>query len=197
MLPRPMPSSRAVVIVPKVMIASVLAIGCRSEIQPTKVEFDPAEVAARVMEQCDLNKDGKLSKNEIDSSAALAKAAKSIDTDGDKVLSKEEIAARMAEYRSQPVSYSSIWVYKGEQPAEGATVRFTAEPFMGEGFPVFEGPCDPSGRAYASRPDGLMTNMLPPGLYTAEVQFQGKSSRHGVEVIGDLQTLRVIKIELP
>jgi hypothetical protein len=139
-----------------------------------------------------------LSTVEWQSSPALAKAAPRIDANKDGRLTPQEIEARLRAYQSQPAYLGLMMhVHRQEQPVPDVKIRIVPAPYLGEGFAAYTGTADSDGRVSVARSDGSLRDILPPGLYTVEIDTAGSSLRQGLEVATDVPDGRTIRLQIP
>jgi hypothetical protein len=102
---------------------------------PSRVEapdWDPSDLAERIMTDLDKNGDGNIDADEITAAPGLAAGARFIDTNKDDQLTQEELEARFELYEERQIglrSHTFRLSYKG-RPVPGAEVVFNPEPYL-------------------------------------------------------------------
>lgn len=173
-------------------------VGCGPAGDPQPIQLDANAAARAALAHHDSDKDGVLSTAEWQSSPALAKAAPRIDANKDGRLTPQEIEVRLRAYQSQP-AYLGLMMHAQRQgrPVPDVKIRIVPEPCLGEGFAAYAGTTDSDGRVSVARSDGSLRDILPPGLYTVEIETAGTTLQQGLEVATDVPDGRTIRLQIP
>jgi hypothetical protein len=152
---------------------------------PSRIDvprYDPAGSAARAMEMYDTDGDGFVAGEELENAPGLKAAMKNLDVDKDGKVSKQEIVDRVAAWQKMNIGLMSFSceVTLDGIPLKGARVTFEPEPFL-EG--VIQEASDVTtlgGTAAPSIPkDKRLTKDTPPGiqtgLYKVKITAEGGS----------------------
>ena len=134
----------------------LLLLGCSGApagIEPP--EWDPAIATERALSDYDGSGDQKLSKDELKTSPGLLAALQRFDQDGDGAMSADELRSNLEAFRKQDASLVAVScvVKRGNQPLEGATVKFVPETFMGDSIKPASGVTGRDGTASLSIAD--------------------------------------------
>jgi hypothetical protein len=129
---------------------SALLIGCSGA--PAGIEppqWDPAVATERALNEYDSSGDQKLSKEELKASPGLLSALGRFDQDGDGAMSADELRSNLEAFRQQDASLVAVScvVNRGNQPLEGATVKFVPEDFMSDSIKPASGVTGRDGTA--------------------------------------------------
>lgn len=172
-----------------VMFVLFSLIGCSSTTDPSvPTPYDPQQAAQAAMKTYDTDGDGKIADEELDKCHALKSVIARIDTNHDGVITADEIAQRLEAYQSQSTFVGvMVQLSKGGLPVAGAVVTLTPEPFMGEGFPVFQGTSDEDGAVMVEGQDSNMPG-VPTGLYQVTIANPASNMKKqtGCEVSDDV-----------
>ncbi|WP_442485215.1 hypothetical protein [Aeoliella sp. SH292] len=161
---------------------SILAttLGCNSRPgSVAQIAADPADLARRLMDAADVDKNGALTADEWKQTPYLATAAAECDANKDKKISPEELETRFRTAIFDPtiaVLPGECRVTRNGQPLAGAKVVFRPAPFLVDLIPSADGIVDSSGIARLQMdPNNLPANMpkiagmIRPGYYLIQV----------------------------
>jgi EF hand len=91
------------------LLASLLAAGCSSK--PSKVElprYDPEAFATAIVERCDADKNGAISKQEAEQAPGIVAAWARYDANNDGSLSRDELVARAKQWSEAGLGLASV-----------------------------------------------------------------------------------------
>jgi hypothetical protein len=131
----------------------LLLVGCSGG--PAGIEappWDPAVATERAIAEYDGNGDQKLSKDELKASPGLLTALTRFDGDRDGTISADELRTNLEAFRQQDASLVAVScvVQRGNQPLEGATVKFVPDAFMSDSIKPASGVTGRDGMASLS-----------------------------------------------
>jgi hypothetical protein len=161
-----------------IVCATLLACGCSGRagrMTPPSVSADDAADSA--IAEYDQNQDGNLSKDELKSSPGLAHALPAYDESGDGLLSRNEIAEGIRKW-SEGKMGAAPWPFQVKfngRALEGAQVKLTPEPYLGDAVKAASGDSGRGGRgSLGIALDDLPPNapnrpIVQPGLYRVEI----------------------------
>jgi hypothetical protein len=161
-------------------VATTTYCGCDSP--PSRVEqisFTPTDVAAKLIETGDKDKNGNLSTQELKDVPYIAVMANAYDKDRDHQVTAEEISERLTAVVFDPrkaMSTGECVVMRKGSPFAGALVKLTPAPGLEDQLPSATGTTDNTGIARLKmgeehRPQNAphVTGLIRPGLYWVEV----------------------------
>jgi hypothetical protein len=161
---------------------SILAVtpGCNNRPgSVAQIAADPADLARRLMDDVDVDKNGEITADEWKQTPYLAAAAAECDANKDKKISLEELETRFRTAIFDPtiaVVPGECRVTRNGQPLAGAKVAFQPAPFLVDLIPSADGIVDSSGIARLQMdPNNLPANMpkiagmIRPGYYLIQV----------------------------
>jgi len=165
-----------------VAIVVGFAVCCGCDSPPSRVEqvsINPGEVAEKLIETGDKDKNGKLNAEELKGVPYVAVMAKSYDKDRDNQVTAEEISERLTAVVFDPrkaMSPGECIVMRKGSPFGGAIVKLTPAPGLVDSLPSATGKTDGGGIARLKmgeehRPANAphVTGLIRPGLYRVEI----------------------------
>lgn len=173
------------------LFVSLFCFGCGDggEDRFTKVNLDPAQVAAKVMAEYDTDSDGEISKSELKKCGGLQMLTKGeemlqpayrLDSDESGTISEAEFTEKFrACFADMRQAFGCQVLYQG-RPLAGATVTLVPMQFMGDIFAA-TGETDDEGMCSVMGEDGKPGAV--PGIYRVEITHPEKkiSAKYNTE----------------
>jgi len=130
--------------------------------------IDPAEAAARAIEQYDTSGDGIVAGDELNRAPGLRAALSRLDTSGDGGVTADEVEGRIRQWQEMrtAVSLFAFTVTLDGSPLAGASVTFEPEQFLGGEVKSAGCATNDYGRCGATIPDDERPDpTTPPGMH--------------------------------
>jgi hypothetical protein len=180
----------------RIMVYSTLtSLGC-SGMRTERVEVDPQTAANEAIRAYDENGNKTIEKKELEKCPALLGSKSLFDSDKDDRLNSQEIAARIEGYTMLSTHIAAeVRVVKDKRPVEGALVTLEPEPFLGAGYPTYQGKSDQNGLvALSASPP---TPGIAVGLYRVVIACpDGTNKVLGCEIADDVPSVTRILFSL-
>ena len=164
------------------LLSGLAMLGCSNK--PDRIyppAIDAVQAGKDAIQQYDTNGDGLIGGDELNKAASIKAALAKIDQDNDKQVSAEEITARINAWKESKIGITSLAcrVSIDGKPAEGATVTFIPEKFLGPAVKPAKGIVSPQGMAMLTVDDPALAAKriqgAQCGLYRVEITSDKKS----------------------
>ncbi len=181
---------RIATIATTVMLFTCLGCGSSGDSANSASSFEPDGVALAAMKTYDTNSDGKIDKKELAKSLALQSALPRIDANRDGAIDQQEVAARLSTYSSPATGVRpEVFVMRGGKPAQGVTVAFEPEEFMGQDLQSYQATVSDWGSA-ALQGTNDSSYQLTSGFYRVRITSpEGTEQIEGCEVAADVPNI--------
>lgn len=153
------------------VVMLTLVCSCSDRLPPVKPpDISASRAGEAAMQEYDANGDGVVSDGELDRAPSLKAALKNLDATGDGGVSASEVSQRIRAWQKTSIGVMQLncTVRVGNQPLEGATVKFVPEGFLGSEIQAAEGTTNQSGEVAISIP-GHDPPGVACGLYRIEI----------------------------
>jgi hypothetical protein len=168
----------------------LIIAGCGGA-QSDRPKFDSQTAANEAVRLYDDNNDGNLEPAELQDSPALASALSRLDSDGNGRLTALEIAARAEKLKGLSTHIAAeVRVTKQRRPLAGATITLVPEPFLGSGYPTYQGTSDENG--FVALTASPAAPGIAVGFYRVTITLpNGSTTIRGCEIADDVTGNRI------